>query len=113
MDTTTIEAYKEVFNKANTEEAAHNIDKSDSTRIRCLLSYSPKFDALTVNTMNKYKSFKITDTFDSKIWYGIGWEKLWWRIVVCWSEWYLEKADTGGKLTVSGNTVTYTASDSF
>lgn len=25
-----------------------------------------KFDALTVNTMNKYKSFKITDTFDSK-----------------------------------------------
>ncbi|MCC9082493.1 hypothetical protein LOS19_14930 [Enterococcus faecium] len=25
-----------------------------------------KFDALTVNTMNKYKSFKITDTFDNK-----------------------------------------------
>ncbi|MEJ4375312.1 isopeptide-forming domain-containing fimbrial protein, partial [Enterococcus faecium] len=73
-----------------------------------------KFDALTVNTMNKYKSFKITDTFDNKNFDMVSDGKKYDGAL-----WYVEangtwkKADTGGKLTVSGNTVTYTASDSF
>ncbi|HGF8239838.1 TPA: isopeptide-forming domain-containing fimbrial protein [Enterococcus faecium] len=106
---------KEVFNKANTEEAAHNIDKKVIPQGSDVYYHiHQKFDALTVNTMNKYKSFKITDTFDSKNFDMVSDGKNYDGAL-----WYVEangtwkKADTGGKLTVSGNTVTYTASDSF
>ncbi|HAQ7255843.1 TPA: isopeptide-forming domain-containing fimbrial protein [Enterococcus faecium] len=106
---------KEVFNKANTEEAAHNIDKKVIPQGSDVYYHiHQKFDALTVNTMNKYKSFKITDTFDNKNFDMVSDGKKYDGAL-----WYVEangtwkKADTGGKLTVSGNTVTYTASDSF
>ncbi|KWW56749.1 fimbrial isopeptide formation D2 domain-containing protein [Enterococcus faecium] len=106
---------KEVFNKANTEEAAHNIDKKVIPQGSDVYYHiHQKFDALTVNTMNKYKSFKITDTFDNKNFDMVSDGKNYDGAL-----WYVEangtwkKADTGGKLTVSSNTVTYTASDSF
>ncbi|HIB1903285.1 TPA: isopeptide-forming domain-containing fimbrial protein [Enterococcus faecium] len=106
---------KEVFNKANTEEAAYNIDKKVIPQGSDVYYHiHQKFDALTVNTMNKYKSFKITDTFDSKnfdmVLDGKNYDGALWYVEAngTWT-----KADTGGKLTVSGNTVTYTASDSF
>ncbi|TNW79107.1 isopeptide-forming domain-containing fimbrial protein [Enterococcus faecium] len=106
---------KEVFNKANTEEAAHNIDKKVIPQGSDVYYHiHQKFDALTVNTMNKYKSFKITDTFDNKNFDMVSDGEKYDGAL-----WYVEangtwkKADTGGKLTVSGNTVTYTASDSF
>ncbi|HIB1905774.1 TPA: isopeptide-forming domain-containing fimbrial protein [Enterococcus faecium] len=106
---------KEVFNKAKTEEAAHNIDKKMIPQGSDVYYHiHQKFDALTVNTMNKYKSFKITDTFDSKnfdmVLDGKNYDGALWYVEAngTWT-----KADTGGKLTVSGNTVTYTASDSF
>ena len=106
---------KEVFKKANTEEAAHNIDKKVIPQGSDVYYHiHQKFDALTVNTMNKYKSFKITDTFDNKNFDMVSDGKKYDGAL-----WYVEangtwkKADTGGKLTVSGNTVTYTASDSF
>ena len=106
---------KEVFNKANTEEAAYNIDKKVIPQGSDVYYHiHQKFDALTVNTMNKYKSFKITDTFDSKnfdmVLDGKNYDGALWYVEAN-STW--KKADTGGKLTVSGNTVTYTASDSF
>ncbi|MFQ6983928.1 MAG: isopeptide-forming domain-containing fimbrial protein [Enterococcus faecium] len=106
---------KEVFNKANTEEAAHNIDKKVIPQGSDVYYHiHQKFDALTVNTMNKYKSFKITDTFDSKnfdmVLDGKNYDGALWYVEAN-GTW--KKADTGGKLTVSGNTVTYTASDSF
>lgn len=106
---------KEVFNKANTEEAAHNIDKKVIPQGSDVYYHiHQKFDALTVNTMNKYKAFKITDSFDSKnfdmVLNGENYDGALWYIEAngAW-----KKADTGGKLTVSGNTVTYTASDNF
>lgn len=106
---------KEVFNKAETEEAAHNIDKKVIPQGSDVYYHiHQKFDALTVNTMNKYKSFKITDTFDNKnfdmVLNGKDYDGALWTIEAN-GTW--KKADTGGKLTVSGNTVTYTASDSF
>ncbi|HGC6049362.1 TPA: isopeptide-forming domain-containing fimbrial protein, partial [Enterococcus faecium] len=106
---------KEVFNKANTEEAAHNIDKKVIPQGSDVYYHiHQKFDALTVNTMNKYKSFKITDTFDSKnfdmVLDGKNYDGALWYVEAN-GTW--KKADTGGKLTVSSNTVTYTASDSF
>lgn len=105
---------KEVFNKAETEEAAHNIDKKVIPQGSDVYYHiHQKFDALTVDTMNKYKSFKITDTFDNKnfdmVLNGKDYDGALWTIEAN-GTW--EKADTG-KLTVSGNTVTYTASDSF
>lgn len=106
---------KEVFNKANTEEAAHNIDKKVIPQGSDVYYHiHQKFDALTVNTMNKYKSFKITDTFDNKnfdmVLDGKNYDGALWYVEAN-GTW--KKADTRGKLTVSGNTVTYTASDSF
>lgn len=106
---------KEVFNKANTEEAAHNIDKKVIPQGSDVYYHiHQKFDALTVNTVNKYKSFKITDTFDNKnfdmVLDGKNYDGALWYVEAN-GTW--KKADTRGKLTVSGNTVTYTASDSF
>ena len=105
---------KEVFNKAETEEAAHNIDKKVIPQGSDVYYHiHQKFDALTVDTMNKYKSFKIIDTFDNKnfdmVLNGKDYDGALWTIEAN-GTW--KKADTG-KLTVSGNTVTYTASDSF
>ncbi|ENZ5543230.1 isopeptide-forming domain-containing fimbrial protein [Enterococcus hirae] len=58
---------KEVFNKAETEAKENNVDKKIIPQGSDVYYHiHQKFDALTVNSMNKYQAFTITDTFDDK-----------------------------------------------
>ncbi|HGV8437872.1 TPA: isopeptide-forming domain-containing fimbrial protein [Enterococcus faecium] len=105
---------KEVFNKAETEAKENNVDKKIIPQGSDVYYHiHQKFDALTVNSMNKYQSFTIQDTFDDKnfnpkpdgqhldaaLWY-----------VDAKGKWI--KADTG-TISISGNKFSYQASGGF
>ncbi|EGP5080696.1 isopeptide-forming domain-containing fimbrial protein [Enterococcus faecium] len=105
---------KEVFNKAETEAPENNVDKKIIPQGSDVYYHiHQKFDALTVNSMNKYQSFTIQDTFDDKnfnpkpdgqhldaaLWY-----------VDAKGKWI--KADTG-TISISGNKFSYQASGGF
>lgn len=109
---------KEVFNKAETEAPENNVDKKIIPQGSDVYYHiHQKFDALTVNSMNKYQSFTITDTFDDKNFvieqlsngqYDIA---LWTINNNKWTK--VDSINDKNRLTITGNKITYKASSSF
>lgn len=109
---------KEVFNKAETEAPENNVDKKIIPQGSDVYYHiHQKFDALTVNSMNKYQSFTITDMFDDKNFvieqlssgqYDVA---LWTINNNKWTK--VDSINDKNRLTVAENKITYKASSSF
>ncbi|MBL3708457.1 isopeptide-forming domain-containing fimbrial protein [Enterococcus faecium] len=106
---------KEVFNKAETEAPENNVDKKIIPQGSDVYYHiHQKFDALTVNSMNKYQSFTITDTFDDKNFImQKDSKKKWDGALWCIANNGTWKKVDSSELSVSGNKVVYAASSSF
>lgn len=109
---------KEVFNKAETEAKENNVDKKIIPQGSDVYYHiHQKFDALTVNSMNKYQSFTITDMFDDKNFvieqlssgqYDVA---LWTINNNKWTK--VDSINDKNRLTIAENKITYKASSSF
>lgn len=106
---------KEVFNKAETEAPENKVDKKIIPQGSDVYYHiHQKFDALTVNSMNKYQSFTITDTFDDKNFImQKDSKKKWDGALWCIANNGTWKKVDSPELSVSGNKVVYAASSSF
>ncbi len=105
---------KEIYDVPQTKAKEHNIDRKiikEGSDVYYHINQT--FDALTVNSMNKYQALTITDTFDNKnfdlVMNGKEYDGALW-LVEANGKW--KKVDSP-KLSLSGNKILYSATKSF
>lgn len=106
---------KSVYNKSKTEAAGNNIDKKYiQPGSDVYYHIKQKFGTLGGNQLVKYNSFQIKDTFDSgKMEMLKNSSKKWDAVLYRVDSGSFTAVDSGGTTSVSGNVLTYNASQSF